>query len=106
MRERMTRLLLLAVGLVMGAVLHPVLLPNAHGAEDPLVGNSPPAVQQPAAPAAADAVEYNIYLPPAYPKAEKIVQKLDELGKNGWRLVSTTTNNGGTSGFIFMRPRR
>jgi hypothetical protein len=101
MRERMTRLLLLGVGVGVGVLAQPLLVGVARGGEDPLVGQPAPVVQ-----AAADAVEYNIYLPPAYPKAEKVVQKLDELGKSGWRLVTTTTSNGGTSGFIFMRARR
>lgn len=106
MRERMTRLLLLGTGLGMGVLLQPLLVGQAHGGEDPLIAPPPSTAQAAQAPSSSwEAVEYNMYLPPPNPKVEKLVAKMDELGKNGWRLVSTTTSNGGTSGFIFMRAR-
>ena len=105
MRERMTRLLLLGTGLGLGVLLQPLMVGQARGGEDPLIAPPPSAAAAPAPAGSWEAVEYNMYIPPPNPKVEKLVSKMDELGKNGWRLVSTTTSNGGTSGFIFMRAR-
>ncbi len=113
MRSGVNSILLVGVGLSLGLVLHPYVVGTARGQDSPIIQDpprnpapAPVASSSNAAPAAADAVEYNIFLPPAYPKADKVVAKLDELGAKGWRLVATTTANGGTSGFIFMRARR
>jgi hypothetical protein len=112
MRSNVQSLLLLGVGTFVGLLLHPYVVGTAHGQDSPIIQDppkaAPPAAGTVASPAGlpADAVEYNIFLPPAYPKADKVVAKLDELGAKGWHLVATTTSNGGTSGFIFMRPRR
>ncbi len=81
------------VGLVLGLGLAPWLTGTARGETEETATS-------------ADAVEYNLYLPPANPRPEKVVAKLDELGAKGWRLVTTTSANGGTSGFVFMRHRK
>ncbi|MBI5497143.1 MAG: hypothetical protein HY904_19165 [Deltaproteobacteria bacterium] len=105
MRNRMGQVGLVAVGWVLGALLHPLLTPSAWANGQDRVDQEPAAPAR-AAPESPDAVEYNLFIPPAYPKADRIVAKLDELGTRGWRLVGTTTANGGTSAFIFMRPRQ
>lgn len=93
--------LLLAVGLMAGAVWV-----GSVEAQQPVLAD--PVVAAPVAHNALrpGAVEYNLYIPPQNPSAAKVVEKLDALGAQGWRLAGTTTSNGGTSGFIFIRDRR
>lgn len=100
--QRLMGLGLVAAGVVLGALAAPWLSGGEAHAQ-PAAATPAPAAAVAAVPGA---VEYNLYVPPANPTAEKVVQKLDALGAQGWRLVSTTTSNGGTSGFIFMRERR